>query len=57
MDIEKVELMHECVDKYLQMGTARMKDEETAEEGKQKRVKMERSKVGTKIRPKGLAIT
>ena len=42
-------IMHECFPKHLCMGTARMKeDKETEEKYKQNRVKMERSKVGTK---------
>ena len=43
---EKVELMHEYFFKHLSIGTARLKeDNETDEEDKQKRVKIE-SKVG-----------
>ena len=49
MAIENGELMRECFSKYLRMETTRMKeDKETKEEDKQKRVKLERSKVGTK---------
>ena len=48
MAIEKVELMHECFPKHLCMGTARTKDKEIEKECKQKKMKMERSKVGTK---------
>ena len=48
MAIENEELVHECFPKHLLTGTARMKDNDTEEEGKQKRVNMERSKVGTK---------
>ena len=49
MAIENEELVHECFPKHLRTGTARMKgDNDTEEEGKQKRVNMERSKVGTK---------
>ena len=49
MATEKLELMQECFPKHLRMGTARMKeDKETKEEGKQKIVKMEKSKVVTK---------
>ena len=44
-----VVLVHGCFPKHFPMGTARMKDKET-EEGKQKRVEMERSKIGTKLR-------
>ena len=41
--------MRKCFPKHLRMGTAIMKgDKETEEEGKQKRVKMERSTEGTK---------
>ena len=47
MAIEKVELTHECFPKHLRMGTARMKESKETEEGKQKRVKMERNKIGT----------
>ena len=49
MAIEKVEFMHECFHKHLCMGTVRKReDKEKEKEGKQKRVKTERSKVGTK---------
>ena len=49
MAIEKMELMQECFLKHLSMWTARMKeDKETEEEGNQKRMEMERSKVGKK---------
>ena len=41
--------MHECFPKHSRMGTARMKhDNEIDEEGKNRGVSMERSKVGTK---------
>ena len=49
MAIENVELMHECFPKHFRMGTARIKEHnETDEDGKQKRVKMESRKVDTK---------
>ena len=48
MAIEKAQLTHECFPKHSLMGTAGMKkDKETEEEGKQKRMKMKKSKVGT----------
>ena len=49
MAVENGELMQECFHKHLRMGTARMKeDKETEEEDKEKRRKMERSRVDTK---------
>ena len=50
MVLENVELMHEYFPKHLYMGTVRLKkDKETEEEGKQKRVKSERSTASKKI--------
>ena len=50
MPIENVELMllvtHKCSLSHFGMGTVRFKDKEAEEEGKQKRVKMEISKIG-----------
>ena len=43
MAVENAELMHEFFLKHLRMGTARMKEDKETEEGKQKRVIMERS--------------
>ena len=40
--------MHEWFPKHLCMGTSRMKEDIETEKGKQKRVKVERSKVYTK---------
>ena len=41
--------MHECFPNHLRMGTTKMKeDKEREDEDMQKRVKMERSRVGTK---------
>ena len=49
MAIEKVKLVQEYFLKRLRMGTARTKvDKEREEKSNQKRVKMERSKLGTK---------
>ena len=49
MAIENEELMHKWSQKHLRMGTARMKEyKETEEEGQQKIVKMEKSKLGMK---------
>ena len=49
MAIGKVELMYQCFPKHSYMGTARMKqDKENEKEVKQKRVSIERSKVGMK---------
>ena len=45
MAIENVELMHECSPKHFYKGTVRLQDKETEKEVKQKRVKMEISKV------------
>ena len=53
-----MELIHESSPEHLRIGTARLKSErETEEDGKRKRAKMERSKVGAKkINPDGLTI-
>ena len=49
MAIDNLELMRECSPEHLHMGTAKFKwDKETEEEGKQKRVKIEKNIVGTK---------
>ena len=41
------ELEHECFSKHSRMGTAIMKQDEATEEGKKRKVRMERSKAGT----------
>ena len=49
MAVANVEQTGECSPEHLNMGTARMKlDKETDEEGKKRRVNMERSTAGTK---------
>ena len=48
MTIGNEELMHECIPKYLRMGTARMKQVREREEDKKRCVSTERSKAGTK---------
>ena len=51
MAIRNGELMHECFPKHLRMGTARLKlDNETKEEGKKRRINVERSTADTKER-------
>ena len=50
MAIENVKLMHECFSEHLPMGIARIEnDKNTEEEGKTRRVNMERSTAGTSI--------
>ena len=49
MAIENMKILHEFSPKHLRMGKLKLKyGKETDEQGKQKRVKMERSQVGTK---------
>ena len=49
MAIEKMELKHARFPKHFHMGATRLKeDKQTEKVGKQKRVKMERRKVGMK---------
>ena len=48
MAIGNVELIHECLPKHLCMGTVTMKYDKETQEGKNRGVSMERSKVGTK---------
>ena len=49
MEIENVELMHECSPEHLRMGTEILKsDKETEEEGMRKNGKMEIGKVDQK---------
>ena len=51
MAIGNWKLMHECFPEHSHMGTARMKHyKETDEEGKNRGLSLERSKVGTKKR-------
>ena len=53
MALENGELLHVCSPEHLRMGTARMKyDNETEEEGKKRRMNVERSSADRKkIRP------
>ena len=49
MAIGNGELMHECFPKHPRMGTARLKlDNETKEDGKKRRINVERSTADTK---------
>ena len=57
MAIGNVELMHECLPNHSYMGTARMKYNETDQDGKKRGMNMERSKADKKKRsPDGLSL-
>ena len=57
MSIGNVELLHKCFLKHLRMRTGRMKDKETEEVDKMRRVNMERRIAGTKkISPDSLRV-
>ena len=51
-------LKHECFPKHSRMGISRMKSDKETEEGKKRRVSMERSTAGTKkISPDGFSVS
>ena len=53
MALENMKLVHACSSEHLRRGTVRLKSEnETEEENKEKRMKMERSKMGGKKIPR-----